>query len=859
MLTSYRFGRVEVRPAQRVVLVEGVDSSPGARAFDVLMALMKHRERVVSKDELLDAVWPGVVVEENNLQAQVSALRKLLGPQAIVTIPGRGYRFVLEPDAEIEPAEPAIDTAPPATVLAGSLPPTPTNLPHVLTPLIGREADLAQLGELMTRHRLLTIVGAGGIGKSLIAQWLLHERRGAFPHGVAWVDLAPVSSPALVAGSVIGALGLPSGHGDPLRSLIEGLRPLSMLVAIDNAEHLIDEVARVMHALHVAAPDLQMLVTSQAPLKLPGEWVYRLDGLSLPDSDVAPQEAMAFGAVALFAQRAQAADRRFTLTESNLPAVVDICSQLDGLALAIELAAARVPLLGLAQLGASLNTRLRLLSGGSRGAPARQKTLRAALEWSHGLLEAAEQKVFRMLGVFVGGFSLKLAQQVVVDDTLDAWTVIDVLGSLVDRSLVIADDGNVDTDELPRYRLLETPRSYALELLQAAGEEAAVRRRHALAMRRLLEQADVDFFSGRQRIDDWYAALALDLGNGREALAWALENDPATAVAMAPGLAEALSSDRRRERRYVWEVTAPLVTESLPTALQARWCSRAAYFWAYRQPALSRELARRACALHRDQPGGDRKDLYHALAALVYALTYGESQANEHAEEQRQAMAELWAIEDPAWPPIVRSYGLFASLTCRFVAGAYDETIELLLQKARLDTQAGYSEALLRGEDIIGYMELAAGRVDDAIARYLALQTRLAGTRHMATLLLVQMHLAAAWLAKDDTAQARRLAEACWPQVLHFEAQVYAADNLALLAALESRPRAAATLLGYAGTVHAAHGKSREVNEARSAQRAEALARSALDAAEFDRLSALGAALRHEDVAVLAFGVADAA
>jgi predicted ATPase/DNA-binding winged helix-turn-helix (wHTH) protein len=869
VLTSYRFGRVEVRPSQRVVLVDGESTAPGARAFDVLMALLSHRDRVVTKDELLDIVWPGVVVEENNLQAQVSALRKLLGPQAIVTIPGRGYRFALDPDAA-QPSSTA-DDAPPETSAPTPAPrqtpaepataalPQRTNLPHALTPLIGREADMARLGELMAQQRLLTIVGAGGIGKSLIAQWLLFERRTAFTHGVAWVDLAPVSAPEDVAGSIISALGLASSHGDPLKSLTESLRPLSILVAIDNAEHLIDEVARVMHALHGAAPGLSVLVTSQAPLRLPGEWVYRLDGLALPERDVTPAEALGFGAVALFAQRAQAADRRFALSDSNLPAVIDICQQLDGLALAIELAAARVPLLGLAQLGASLNTRLRLLSGGSRGAPARQKTLRAALEWSYGLLEPAEQTVFRMLGVFVGGFSLKLAQQVVVDDALDAWTVIDVLGSLVDRSLVIADGGAAEADEIPRYRMLETPRSYALELLQAAGEEIGVRRRHALAMRRLFEQADIDFFSGRQRIDDWYTALAPDLGNGREALAWALSNDPVSAVAIAPGLAEALTSDRRRERRAVWEATAKLATEALPPGLQARWSSRAAYYWAYRQPALGRRLARRACALYRDQPGqpGDRRDLYHALAALVYALTYGDTEAGEP-DEQRAAMAEMWSIEDPAWPPIVRSYGLFASLTSRFVAGAYDDAIELLLQKARLDTQAGYSEALLRGEDIIGYMELAAGRVDAATTRYVALQARLAGTRHHATLLLVQMHLTAAWLAKGDCAEARALAQAGWPQVLRFDAQVYAADNLALLAALEGRPRTAAQLLGYADGVHAALGKTREVNEARMAQKAETLARAKLAEAAFDDLKARGMALRHEDVAALAFGDDDA-
>ncbi|MDB5894980.1 MAG: hypothetical protein JWQ88_2511, partial [Rhodoferax sp.] len=286
MSTPFRFGRVEVRPAQRVLMVDGETIVPGARAFDVLMALLHHRDRVVSKDELLDTVWPGLVVEENNLQAQVSALRKLLGPQAIVTVPGRGYRFVLEQEPEAGPTPPSPSTTPAAASPQGAAAapstavlPTPTNLPHALTPLIGREGDMARLGELMAQHRLLTIVGAGGIGKSLTAQWLLHERRGAFQHGVAWVDLAPLSSPQFVASSIVEALGLQSGHGDPLRSLIEALRPLSMLVAIDNAEHLIDEVARVLHALHVAAPQLQVVVTSQAPLKLPGEWVYRLDGL----------------------------------------------------------------------------------------------------------------------------------------------------------------------------------------------------------------------------------------------------------------------------------------------------------------------------------------------------------------------------------------------------------------------------------------------------------------------------------------------------------------------------------------------------------------------------------------------------
>jgi predicted ATPase/DNA-binding winged helix-turn-helix (wHTH) protein len=847
LLNSYRFGRFEVRPSQRVVLVDGAATSPGARAFDVLMALLHHRDRVVSKDELLDLAWPGLVVEENNLQAQVSALRKLLGPQAIVTIPGRGYRFALE-TSDATPADmPANSAATPPPASAPEAHPNLTHLPLVLTPLIGRTLDVSNLDTLMGQHRLLTIVGAGGIGKSLLAQWLLHARRSAHQHGVAWVDLAGQTAPEFVASTVAGALGLQSGHGDPLKGLMEAVRPLQMLIAIDNAEHLLDEVARILQALHQAAPQLQVLVTSQAPLKLANEWVYRLDALALPEQSAPLDVARQCGAVALFAERAQAADRRFELTPQNLATVVDICRRLDGLPLAIELAAARVPLLGLVPLARSLNERLRLLNGGGRGAPARQKTLRAALEWSYGLLDATEQTVFRRLGVFVGSFSLELAQQVVADERLDAWAVVDVLGALVDRSLVIADGGIT-----PRYRLLDTPRSYALEQLTTAHEDPALRQRHALAMRHLFEQADGDFFSGQQRIDDWYKALAPDLANGREALAWAIQFDPQTAVAIAPGLAEALTSDRRRERRYVWQATALLVTDQLPAGLQARWSSRAAYFWAYRQPALACRLARRAASLYRAQPG-EKRNLYHALAALVYALTYGPTPNLEQRQEQREVLAEMWAMEDPAWPPIVRSYGLFASLTCNFVEGKFDSAIEQLLQKAALDALAGHSEALLRGEDIIAYMELAAGRVDASIARYLTLQARLANTRHMATLLLVQLHLTGAWLAKGDTVQARALMEASWPQVLHFDAQVYAVDNLALLAALENRPQTAARLLGYADTVHAAHGKAREVNEARCAECAEHLARAALDDGVFDRLKTLGTGLRHDDIASLAF------
>ena len=256
-------------------------------------------------------------------------------------------------------------------------------------------------------------------------------------------------------------------------------------MALDNAEQLVDPVARLCAALCEAAPGLRLVVTSQVPLKLAAERVYRIGALAVPQGALPAAQAREFGAVALFTERAQAADSRFVLTDANAPAVIELCRALDGLALAIELAAARAPMLGVQRLASSMQDRLKLLTTSrNRAAPARQQTLRAALEWSHGFLDERERAVFRRLTVFAGSGSLAMIQQVVADPAgageLDAWAVLDALAVLVDRSLVTVLQGD-DTAE-PRYRLLDSPRAYALERLKEAGEEAALRRRHMQAV-----------------------------------------------------------------------------------------------------------------------------------------------------------------------------------------------------------------------------------------------------------------------------------------------------------------------------------------------------------------------------------------
>jgi predicted ATPase/DNA-binding winged helix-turn-helix (wHTH) protein len=462
--SRYRSGALEIDAMQRSVLIDGTPAKVGARAFDVLLALVERRERVVPKHELMDLVWPKLVVEEGNLLVHMVALRKLLGPRAIATIPGRGYRFVMPVDEVASSG--SVEPAPPSVTIRG-------NLPAPLT-LFGRAQDLDAVKALLREHTVVTIVGAGGIGKTSLALAASLAARFDLPDGRWWVELAPLTEGAHVPSSIAAALGmqLPSGRA-PNEAVALALAGKSLLLVLDSCEHLADDIASLIDLLRARAPNVRLLVTSQESLKCRDEQVYRLGALAVPPN-AQLEEATRFGAVELFVERARAVDSRFRLASDNVAVVVDICRRLDGIPLAIELAAARVPLLGVHGLHARINQIFNVLSGGTRMKLRRHQTLRAALDWSHGLLGADEQTVFRRLGVFAGGFTLELAQRIVSDERIDQWLVLDLLGHLIDKSLVIADG-----DAEPRYRLLETTRAFALEQLATTGESEAMLRRHA--------------------------------------------------------------------------------------------------------------------------------------------------------------------------------------------------------------------------------------------------------------------------------------------------------------------------------------------------------------------------------------------
>jgi len=844
---SLRFGRFELQSQERRLLVDGKASALGARALDLLQALAERPGRLVGKRALMELVWPGLVVQDNNLAAQMSALRKVVGGDVIATIPGRGYRFVAR--IESAPSAGPSGATPPAAPASA---PLRTNLPAEWPALLGRADDLAELGTLLDAHRLVSIVGAGGIGKSLLAQHLLLARRQAYPQGVCWVELATVEAAAL-PGSVASALGVHVGPGEPLAALIGALAPLTMLLAFDSAEHLLDDVARLCQTLHDAAPGLRFVVTSQAPLKLASERVFRIGPLAVPEPATHAAEARAFGAVALFVDRAQAVDARFALTDGNAPLVAEVCRALDGLPLAIELAAARTPMLGLQRLLASMQDRLQLLTASrNRAAPARQRTLRAALEWSHDALDARDQVVFRRLGVVAGSGSLDFIQRVVADaddgGTLDRWAVLDALDTLVDRSLLAVI--GVHDNEPPRYRLLESSRAYALERLDAAGERAALQRRHALALAALFDAAYDDYFSARCGADDWMRRMGADLDNARDALACARgAGDAALELTLAATLLRALPPSLHPERSALADACeARLVEASVAAPLQCRAWIEMSCAWSNTQKARSHAAAQRALALARALEPGDRFALYHALCLSAGAMAKVSDPAQALAP-----LAEARALEDPAWPAQRVIWGAQAE---QFVAHARGDGAGALVQARRLvelDLQRGKDASIGLGNLVDA--ELAAGHAPAAARTGAALVASLQGTRHEFTLALARLNLCAAHLATDDPAAARPVAQALWPQALFFEWPHYAACYLALLAALEERPRAAARLLGYVDAVYAARHEERgSTNEDAAIARAAALAVAALGEPAAARLRADGALLRAAEVAALAFG-----
>jgi predicted ATPase/DNA-binding winged helix-turn-helix (wHTH) protein len=760
-----RFGAARLDLAQRRLLIEEVPARLGGRAFDVLVALVERRDRAVGKNELFELVWPDVVVEENNLQVHISALRKLLGPQTIATIPGRGYRFTASVTSSLN------DAAAPVPSVASKAATQPE-------PLYGRDEDLLAVSDLLRQHALVSIVGAGGIGKTRLAQALAVAAREHFGGGMWWVELSQLSDSAAVPAAIGQVLGVSGSDDRPvLQTVCALLRHGRSLLVLDNCEHVLDAAADSVRALLADVPDLRVMVTSQEPLRLPVEHVYRLSGLASDSATETP------AAVALFVARARAADPRLQPTSAQLVTIADICRRLDGMPLAIELAAARIRLLGTDGLRARLDERFNVLTGGTRSVLRRHQTLRATLEWSHQLLSAEERAVFRRLGVFVGGFSLELAQAVAVDERLDRWTVLDLLGHLVDKSLVVADGG-----EVPRYRLLETTRAFALEQLAAASETPQLLRRHADAMLAFAQHVEAGHWRWGEEDQKRHSA---EFDNLRAALDWA------ASAADNRGIACALFANSRQlwlnhelmnEGIDCGKRLLPLPPE-LDVEVQARFNLTLAHLGYVGGPQESFAAALRATELFRVL--GDTFRLIDCLIWTVMGAHRGESQ------HRAAALAEADALIDDDAPPRQRAALALAHARHFVYRGEYKSARPWAERQAAIYRQSGLEIGEQMALSTAAWYDCALGHIDEAIP---VLQAAIATFRRInaQSFGTAQQFLASAHALRGDREPALTLGRAVIPYLQRTQMVASLVPYLALLHAQRRGSETnAAMLIGF--------------------------------------------------------------
>ena len=511
------FGRFQVLPQRRELLADGQPVSLGGRAFDLLMALIEARGAVVTRDALMARVWPDRVVGEDALQVQISVLRAAFGAERelIRTVSGRGYQFTGEIRTQSAGGE---ERAGPATVVVdpGSAK-SPTNLTEPVSALVGRDDELREVVSLAVRYRFVTLTGPGGIGKTRLALAVAHELLGEFTDGVWFAELAPLSDASLVSATVAKAVGLDLGASGATPKLVaNALIGKRVLLVLDNCEHIIDAAAVLAETLVRANPAMHVIATSREPLNGEGEHLFPVSALAVPADDAEEgDDFQRYGAVRLFLDRAREANSRFAPDRDAAAFIAAICRRLDGIPLAIELAAARATALGAEELAARLDDRFHLLTGGRRTALPRHRTLRATLDWSFDLLPEPERVVLRRLSLFVGSFTLAAARAVVASAELTPSEVVEGIANLVAKSLVSA---NSDTGTM-RYRLLDTTRAYALEKLDESGERERLARHHAEYCRDLFEREETEWQT--RPTAEWLAEYGREIDNLRVALDWA--------------------------------------------------------------------------------------------------------------------------------------------------------------------------------------------------------------------------------------------------------------------------------------------------------------------------------------------------
>ncbi len=801
----------------------GVEVPLPPKSFALLAHLAQRPGELVLKDTLLDTVWGRRFVSEGAVKTVVSELRAALGddaraPRWIETVQRRGYRFLgqvraagAEP-AQTPPLPPAAPAAPaPAPAARG-------NLPAGLPPLVGRAEALAQAAALLDGARLVSICGPAGVGKTSLALAVAAGQVGRHVDGVWLVELAPLpaesSDAAALRATLARACQIPPASVPGDDALVQALAGQALLLVLDNAEHVLEPLAPLVARLQRSLPRLTCLVTSREPLQIPGEQVLRLAPLSLPPpgEEEDPDQMVHSGAMQLFLQRVASRLPGFAPGPGQRRAMAQVCHALDGLPLALELAAARVPVLGMHGLAAHLaddgGTRLELLTQASRTAEPHQRTLRSALDWSHTLLKPAEQRAFRRLAVFRGGFTLAAAQAVCADPGEAPLAVLEALEALVEKSMVAVSPQGLhetgpDADTTPRFTLLESLREYASEQLLAAGETDATHHRHLAWMRRYWAEADRHALSAPSMA--WTARHLLELDNLGVALRWG------QAQATPPGQPDPAGHTADwlalvGHTGVLWQ-RAGLLREGAPWCLAARphaeqqpdellragvhlALATLSRYMPLLPPGEALPLAERAAATY--AAAGDAERAYFSLyMAWSLALETGEHVARDGYVRAMRAWVQ------PGWNALTMRYLNFAEAQDQRLRGNF----EAFLQVSR-EAYAQFRALGAQGETwsagmALSWAEHDMGHPDRAIAigHALVADIRAAGRlRTYAQLLAIHTTMCA---ESGDLTSTRALLPEALPMLRTVSACEVLHLALAWLATHEGRDEDAARLLGW--------------------------------------------------------------
>jgi len=825
-VSAYRFNDFRVMPRQRrLERHDGTLVQLGGRSFDLLLALLENRESFVSKDELLRSVWPNLVVEENNLAVAVSSLRKALGQGTIATVARRGYRLV---------AEVQVEGGRPPAMQPQAADKRQHHLPARSTPLIGREQELADLADLLAGHRLITVCGAGGIGKTSLALEASRQAQMTLGLPVILVELASLSDGGLVAGTVASAFGLSLAPELPALDLIRTeLAERKLLLLLDNCEHVVAAAADLAEAILEGAPGISILATSREPLALSEERIYRLTPLALPEDDtVAAIEGCAAGALLL--SRVRAADQHFQLKPRKAEPFARICRRLDGIPLALEFAAARMPAFGAEAIAARLDERFLMLSSGHRTALPRHQTLRATLDWSHDLLSAAERILFRRLGIFAGGCTLEAAEQVLSDKEMTAWQVIEPLAGLVTKSLVVLDT----KPAVPRYRLLESTRAYALEKLAEAGETTVLTQRMTAFLADRFERA----YNEWQTTPDaeWLEIHTPELDNARAALDWAFGSDGDATL----GLSLAASAQMLwREQGLYSEARQRLggaierITPHTPPSVAARlWLAQGDAWAIISQP---RGLAAREQAVAICRTLNEPHLLGLALAFLVSSL----SKADRLEEAERAGREALALLEDGQSPKsLAACLGILAIPLNRMER--LEEARDCTRRALEIERRSGCTRGMIISLLNLAELNFVLGAVDEALAgdRELIELLRRGNYPHLRAPVLGNFagHLTMAGQIEEAD---RRGREALAELELQGELQLvtYCLQYTPFLAAQQGRLETAAKLAGYIAAAFERAGEVPDFGGRQVVERLAPLLDARFDATTLAALRAVGA------------------